>query len=54
MQLQGIQMLTTTLQDPIQVKTYLRAFGLRYTFWYLNEMCNCSIGRTVYLLILSI
>ena len=41
-------------QNPLDVKAIHEAYGKRYTFWYLTEVCNCSVSRTLYLILLSI
>ena len=50
----GKTMITSTYQDPLAIKTHIELYGFRYTFWYLTEMCNCTVSRTVYLILLSI
>jgi hypothetical protein len=47
-------MITATNTNPLEIRQYLRSYGLRYTFWNLTEKCDCSTGRAVYLILLSI
>jgi hypothetical protein len=46
--------LLPSLVSPMDIHQCIQYCGVRYTFWRLTECDNCSVGRAIYLILLSI